>query len=47
MVLQPYYMETYDGVSPDWTGHNTGFFSAFQLQSYGNPNAYGARFSNE
>ena len=47
MVLQPYYMETYDGVSPDWTGHHTGFFSAFQLQNYGNPNAYGARFSNE
>ncbi|MBZ5687457.1 MAG: glycoside hydrolase [Acidobacteriia bacterium] len=47
MVLQPYYMETYDGVSPDWTGHNGGFFSAFQFQNYGNPNAYGVRLAHE
>ena len=47
LVLQPYYMETYDGVSPDWTGRHAGFFSAFQLQNYGNPNAYGVRFSHE
>lgn len=47
LVLQPYYMETYDGVSPDWTGHNAGFFSAFQFQEYGNPNAYGARLAHE
>jgi hypothetical protein len=42
LVLQPYYMETYDAVTPDWTGRATGFFSAFQFQNYGNPNAYGA-----
>jgi hypothetical protein len=42
LVLQPYYMETYDAVTPDWTVRNTGFFSTFQFQNYGNPNAYGA-----
>lgn len=42
LVLQPYYMETYDAVSPDWTRRNTGFFSTFQFQNYGNPNVYGA-----
>ncbi len=46
-VLQPYYMETYDAVTPDWTGHNAGFFSAFQFQNYGDPNAYGAKFFHE
>ena len=43
LALQPYYMETYDAVTPDWTGRTTGFFSAFQFQNYGNPNAYGAK----
>ena len=47
LVLKPYYMETYDGMSPDWTGHSAGFFSAFQFQNNGNPNAYGARFDHE
>jgi hypothetical protein len=43
LVLQPYYMETYDAVTPDWTGRISGFFSTFQFQNYGNPNAYGAK----
>jgi hypothetical protein len=44
LVLNLNYMQDYDVVSPDWTGGNSGFFAAFQFQSYGNPNVYGARF---
>ena len=44
LVLNKNYMQDYDFVSPDWTGSDSGFFAAFQFQSYGNPNVYGARF---
>jgi hypothetical protein len=44
LVLKTGYMQDYDGVSPDWTGVNSGFFASFQFQNYGNPNAFGARF---
>jgi hypothetical protein len=44
LVLKTSYFQDFDGVSPDWTGVNSGFFASFQFQNYGNPNAFGARF---
>ena len=44
LVLNTEFMQDYDTVSPDWSGTNSGFFAAFQVQDNGNPNVNGARF---
>jgi hypothetical protein len=41
-LLNPAYMGDYDAVSSDFLLQNTGFFSSFEVQTFGNPDVVGA-----